>query len=77
MQLDRYLVLPVDDRWAVQLERSILGVFSQKGEAIQAAITVAVSSGRYGTQAEVLTQGPDGEFTPIWTFGLDGYSAEA
>ena len=77
MQLDRYLVVPVDDRWTVQLGGSILGVFSQKGEAIQAAITVAVSSGRYGAQAEVVTQGPEGEFAPIWTLGLDGYSAEA
>jgi hypothetical protein len=77
MQLDRYLVVPVDDRWAVQLGGAILGAFSQKSEAIQAAITVAVSSGRYGAQAEVVTQGPEGEFAPIWTLGLDGYSAEA
>lgn len=73
MQLDRYLVVPVDDRWTVQLGSAFLGVFSQKGEAIQAAITVAVSS---GAEAKVLTQGPEGEFMPIWTFGLDGYSAE-
>lgn len=77
MQLDRYLIVPVDDRWAVQLGGAILGAFSQKSEAIQAAITVAVSSGRYGAQAEVVTQGPEGEFVPIWTLGLDGYSAEA
>ena len=77
MQLGRYLVVPVDDRWAVQLGGSTLGAFSQKGEAIQAAIAVAVSSGKFGAQAEVMTQGPEGEFMPIWTLGLDGYSAEA
>jgi hypothetical protein len=75
MQLDRYLVVPVGDWWAVQLGSAILGAFPQKGEAIQAAITVAVSSGKFGAQAEVVTQGPEGEFMPIWTLGLDGYSA--
>ena len=77
MPLDRYFIVPVDDRWAVQLEGSILGAFPQKGEAIQAAITVALSSGKFGAQAEVMTQGQEGEFTPIWTLGLDGYSADA
>lgn len=77
MQLDRYLVVPVDDRWAVQLRGSILGAFSQRGEASQAAIAVAVSSGQFGAHAEVVTEGLEGGFMPIWTLGLDGYSAEA
>jgi hypothetical protein len=76
MQLDRYLVVPVDDLWAVQLGGSILGAFSQEGEAIQAAIAVAVSSGKFRAQADVMTQDPEGDFMPIWTLGLDGYSAE-
>lgn len=74
MQLDRYFIVPAEDRWTVQLGMQVLGSFAEKGEAIQAAIAVAGSSGRHGSQAEVLTVGQDGEFSPIWTFGLDGYS---
>ena len=77
MQLDRYLIVPAEDRWAIQLGSTILGTFSEKGEAIAAAIVVACSSGKHGNQAEVLTKGQDGAFLPIWTYGQDSYSAEA
>ena len=75
MQLDRYFIVPADGRWAVQLGTRVLGTFAEKGEAIQAAIAVANSAGRYGGQAEVLTKGQDGEFSPIWTYGRDAYSS--
>lgn len=39
-------------------------------------VYIACSSERCRNQAEVLTKRPDGEFMPVWTFGLDGYTAE-
>jgi hypothetical protein len=77
MQLDRYLIVPADDGWAIQLNSAVLGTFSKKGEAIEAAIVVACSSGQQGIQAQVLTKGADGKIVPIWTFGQDSYSAES
>ena len=74
MQLDRYFIVPVEDHWSVQLGTKVLETFAKKGEAIQAAIAVARSSGRHRNQAQVLTKGQDGEFSPIWTYGRDDYS---
>jgi hypothetical protein len=51
--------------------------FASKGGAVQAAITVACSSGKCGNQAVVLTKSTDGEFIPVWIHGLDCYSTEA
>ena len=77
MPLDRYLIVPADERWSIQLGENVLGTFAEKGEAIEAAILVACSSGKFGSQAQVLTEGEDGRFVPIWTYGQDSYSAKA
>lgn len=38
MQCDRYLIVPAENHWTVQHGMEVLGTFSEKGEAIQAAI---------------------------------------
>jgi hypothetical protein len=77
MQCDRYLIISDNGRWVVQQGSVVLGVFAGRDEAMQAAIAVACSSGRCGHQAEVLTKSRDGDFIPVWTFGLDSYSGGA
>jgi hypothetical protein len=77
MPPDRYLIVPADERWTVQFGDTVLSTFTKKGEAIEAAIVVACSSGKFGRQAQVLTKSEDGRFVPIWTYGQDSYSAKA
>ncbi len=74
MERDSYLVVPSGDAWAVKLNARVLGTFSSRGEAIQAAITVAHSSGQHGVPSEVLSQAPGGETHPIWVYGRDTYT---
>jgi hypothetical protein len=76
MPCDRYLIIPAGDYWSIQLDAAVLGMLAGRSEAIQPVIAVAFLSGTCGNQTHMLTKGPDREFMPIWTSGLDGYSAE-
>ena len=73
MEQDQYLVAPLGERWAVKLRDNILATFSRRGEAIEAAITVAQSLGAQGIAGQVLSSDADGDIQPIWTYGVDAY----
>jgi hypothetical protein len=71
---DHYFVVPSGDHWAVKLNGKVLGTFSERSEAIRAAITVANSAGQHGIESRVLSQSSTGETHPIWVYGRDTYS---
>jgi hypothetical protein len=71
---DRYCVVPSGEHWAVKLNGKVLGTFSERSEAIRAAITVANNAGQHGVASEVLSQAPNGETHPIWIYGRDTFS---
>ena len=73
-QHDLYIVRPCVEKWAVHLEDQTLGTFHERVEAIQAAVIVAESSGRFGRTSGVLSQDGDGDMLPIWQVGRDAYS---
>ena len=73
-QRDLYIVRSCGQQWAVYLEDRTLGTFGERGEAIQAAVLVAESSGRFGRASGVLSQDEDGHVLPIWQVGRDVYS---
>jgi hypothetical protein len=75
MKLDRYLILPAGDQWAVRLDTKILKTFRSKTDAIRAAIDAARRSGEIGIAAAVMSQRGDGAYVSLWTFGQDGYTA--
>jgi len=74
MEQDRYIVVPCGEHWAVKLNGRVLGTFSERSDAIRAAITVANNSGQHGVPSEVLSQAPTGETHPIWVYGRDTLS---
>ena len=76
MEKDSYLVVPAGEHWAVKLNSRTLGTFSSRSDAIQAAITVAHTSGEHGVPSEVLSQAPNGDTHPIWIYGRDTYSGD-
>lgn len=76
MQLDRYLIIPSGNQWAIRLNARILNTFRTKADAIRAAVEAARRSGEIGISATVMSQREDGAFVALLTFGQDGYSAE-
>lgn len=71
---DLYIIRSSGKRWMVDLNDETLGKFDERCEAIQAAIVVAESSGRFGRPSGVLSEEESGELHPIWEVGRDLYS---
>lgn len=71
---DLYIIRASGKRWTVDLNKKTLGIFDGRPEAIQAAVAVAESSGRFGRASGVLSEEGDGQLLPIWAVGRDSLS---
>jgi hypothetical protein len=69
-----YIIRASGDGWAVHLDDETLATFEERPEAIQAAIVVAESSGRFGRPSGVFSLAQSGQLLPIWQVGRDAYS---
>jgi hypothetical protein len=78
MASGQYLVYPASGHfWGIQFEGQFLARFSEKTQAIRAAMTLASSSANAGADNTVLVEGPDGERYPIWSQGRDSLVSAA
>jgi hypothetical protein len=61
---DLFIVRASGNGWAVPLNEQTFGTFEGRLEAVQAAVTVAESSGRFGRTSAVVSE-ENGELLPI------------
>ncbi len=73
MNLARYFVLSTGKDWLVTLDGSVMGLYTSRTEAIEAAIIMADLMGAMQYDADVVLEAePGGTLEMVWTYGRDG-----
>ncbi len=73
MNLARYFVLSTGKDWLVTLDGSVMGRYSSRTEAIEAAIIMADLMGAMQYDADVVLEAdPGSALETVWTYGRDG-----
>ncbi|TIR16670.1 MAG: DUF2188 domain-containing protein [Mesorhizobium sp.] len=69
----QYFVVLHENEWKVTLDGKHYGPYATQALAIKAAVDAAHSTGKKGTDAQVLVQGTNNQFRTEWTYGNDPY----
>jgi hypothetical protein len=70
--LIQFIVLKRDGKWVIK-SKDLERIFSEKREAVDAAIRFANDSGKEGKPGAVLFQKSKTKFETIWTYGENSY----
>jgi hypothetical protein len=67
----RYLVVRQQDVWFIKYDGEEYGPYQSEREAMLFAIDAARKLGEQGDETEVLQIDENGEFRPVWTYGVE------
>jgi hypothetical protein len=73
----QYFVTHRHGEWKIRAGYRYSAPYPSKAEALRAAIDFAERDGQAGRDAEVLVQGNDRLFQPVWTYGRDPYPTKS
>jgi hypothetical protein len=73
MDRSHYYVVYEDGAWKIQCDGENSEPFARRNEAFRAAVGLAHLDDRNGRKAEVIVQGADDRFRPLWDSSADVY----